>query len=606
MVQLAEDSVQNHVLRKRRNVHIPEEDSEEEPPEMPRTLSTDEESDESGEEHLYRSDHDSDYGDLDVLNGRALRGGPQKVQLSRRVEKLVLDLKEKQELFKRRRRDLAKNLAQSNLARGIRKEFLQQQQRIVFRSKQMAKKLQSGRSRAWRHKWVFALVQMDMAVTAFWMGASPQTFYLYYTAQMAVVMSSKACDYRFTEKHYFLLDFCFFANLCTVLWLWVFPTSGYLFNAIESFCGLLAISVVAFRNSCVPHDFARISNAYVHYPQFLLVLSVKWSCEESQCLGMAKGREEKWFVRFWQAWSIYMIWAVVYSSVIFGFARKRIERKQRETLYGYFADQLGFKDKLPRLLRPHSGMMFMIGHLTLFLAGVGFIWIPFPLQVVAALLAIVIFFHNGGRFYVDHFWKAHERNTVLYVDAASSMMLSLPDGRALVRSSDSRAAGDSEEFLPIADGFRMIVLANRPGFPFLGNDFYRVCGDVFDCHAVEYLDKESELELLRQTAPLVPQEKLAALSDLFLDLRKLSDAGHLSYPYSTRDLLKLAAHAQHFPGDSSEELAANVFGFDAYQEDQRDRLLKALRRHGFAKGKAGEAELFGESRGRKHLRLVRR
>ena len=56
-------------------------------------------------------------------------------------------------------------------------------------------------------------------------------------------------------------------------------------------------------------------------------------------------------------------------------------------------------------------------------------------------------------------------------------------------------------FLPIADGFRMIVLANRqgtsmmpqsaesrpyppmciarPGFPFLGNDFYRVCGDVF-------------------------------------------------------------------------------------------------------------------------------
>jgi len=184
--------------------------------------------------------------------------------------------------------------------------------------------------------------------------------------------------------------------------------------------------------------------------------------------------------------------------------------------------------------------------------------------------------------------------------------LSLPDGRALVRSSDSRAAGDSEEFLPIADGFRMIVLANRPGFPFLGNDFYRVCGDVFDCHAVEYLDKESELELLRQTAPLVPQEKLAALSDLFLDLRKLSDAGHLSYPYSTRDLLKLAAHAQHFPGDSSEELAANVFGFDAYQEDQRDRLLKALRRHGFAKGKAGEAELFGESGGRKHLRLVRR
>ncbi|CAE7437585.1 unnamed protein product [Symbiodinium natans] len=183
--------------------------------------------------------------------------------------------------------------------------------------------------------------------------------------------------------------------------------------------------------------------------------------------------------------------------------------------------------------------------------------------------------------------------------------LSLPDGHTLVRSSDSRLASAGEnEFLPIADGFRMIVLANRPGFPFLGNDFYRVCGDVFDCHAVECLDTESELELLRQTAPRVPQEKLAALSNLFMDLRQLSDSGQLTYPYSTRDLVKLAVHAQNFPGDSSEELAANVFGFDAFQEDQRHHLLKVLRRHGIAKGKAGEAELFGERRGRRNLQLI--
>ena len=450
MVQhLQEESVQNSVLRQRRNVSTTEEDSEEEKTGTGRALSTDhteaedaEDSDDSGE-HLYRSDHDSDYGDLDTVTGRVLRGANQKHQLSRRVEKLVLDFRQKQELFKRRRRDLAQNLAQSYLARGIRKEFMQQQQRIVFRSKQMARKLQSGRSRAWRHKWVFALVQMDFAVTAFWLGASPQTFYLYYTAQMAVVMSSKACDYRFTAQHYFLLDFCFFANLCTVLWLWVFPTSGYLFNAIESFCGLLAISVVAFRNSCVPHDFARISNAYVHYPQILLVLSLKW-CEGNKCAGMSEGRAERWSIRFWQAWSVYMIWAVVYSSVIFGFARKRIERKQRDTLYGYFADKLGFKDKLPNLLRPHSGMVFMLGHQALFLAGVGFLWIPFPVQVLAALLAIVTFFHNGGRFYVDHFWKAHERNTVLYVDAASSMMSSTANEIPTSCSSlDSKEAPES-------------------------------------------------------------------------------------------------------------------------------------------------------------------
>ena len=39
----------------------------------------------------------------------------------------------------------------------------------------------------------------------------------------------------------------------------------------------------------------------------------------------------------------------------------------------------------------------------------------------------------------------------------------------------------------------MIVLANRPGFPFQGNDFFRECGDVFSCHVVGNPDVESQL-----------------------------------------------------------------------------------------------------------------
>jgi len=39
--------------------------------------------------------------------------------------------------------------------------------------------------------------------------------------------------------------------------------------------------------------------------------------------------------------------------------------------------------------------------------------------------------------------------------------------------------------------FRLIVLANRPGFPFLGNDFYATVGDVFAAHTVENPDASS-------------------------------------------------------------------------------------------------------------------
>ena len=85
----------------------------------------------------------------------------------------------------------------------------------------------------------------------------------------------------------------------------------------------------------------------------------------------------------------------------------------------------------------------------------------------------------------------------------------LTDGRRLVSAQiEGASAGRTERTIPIhpvrlkplarwavlehlptlnsmaraglhAQDFRMIVLANRPGFPFLGNDFYREIGDVF-------------------------------------------------------------------------------------------------------------------------------
>ncbi|KAH8072319.1 ATPase [Aureococcus anophagefferens] len=89
--------------------------------------------------------------------------------------------------------------------------------------------------------------------------------------------------------------------------------------------------------------------------------------------------------------------------------------------------------------------------------------------------------------------------------------LQLADGRRLApaatatpaptpRRTPRRAAGD----VPVAPGFRLVVLANRPGFPFLGNDFYRECGDAFACHAVENADEASEVQMLRRYGPGVP------------------------------------------------------------------------------------------------------
>ena len=60
------------------------------------------------------------------------------------------------------------------------------------------------------------------------------------------------------------------------------------------------------------------------------------------------------------------------------------------------------------------------------------------------------------------------------------------------------------------------------------------------------------------------------------------EAGQLAYPYSTRELVKLVAHAQRFPHDSLEELASGVFAFDLANHKKRTPLLEVLQRHGIA------------------------
>ena len=50
---------------------------------------------------------------------------------------------------------------------------------------------------------------------------------------------------------------------------------------------------------------------------------------------------------------------------------------------------------------------------------------------------------------------------------------------------------------PIHPAFRMFALANRPGFPFLGNDFFAEMGDIFAVFAIDNPDQQSEIEMLQ-------------------------------------------------------------------------------------------------------------
>ncbi|XP_075977606.1 von Willebrand factor A domain-containing protein c12.2 [Anticarsia gemmatalis] len=178
---------------------------------------------------------------------------------------------------------------------------------------------------------------------------------------------------------------------------------------------------------------------------------------------------------------------------------------------------------------------------------------------------------------VDEADKAPTHVTCILKTLVENGEMILSDGRRIVpKDMMESSGGDVASFVPVHDDFKMIVLANRPGFPFLGNDFFASLGDLFSCHAVDNPSIESEMELLRSYGPDVPHDVMKKLVQAFAILRDKADQGQLTYPYSTRELVNIVKHLQKYPNEDLATAIGNVFDFDRYSKDMADTLLEVL------------------------------
>ena len=120
---------------------------------------------------------------------------------------------------------------------------------------------------------------------------------------------------------------------------------------------------------------------------------------------------------------------------------------------------------------------------------------------------------RGRVLVVDEFDKAPVEVVCVLKGLLEDGEILLADGRRFVSAKSVLFELSVDPLGPEAEGasilqihpdFRVIALANRPGYPFLGNDFFAEMGDVFACHAIDNPDQASEISLLRAYADDVP------------------------------------------------------------------------------------------------------
>lgn len=189
--------------------------------------------------------------------------------------------------------------------------------------------------------------------------------------------------------------------------------------------------------------------------------------------------------------------------------------------------------------------------------------------------ALVRAVRHGRVLVVDEADKAPTNVTSVMRTLLDTGSMWLADGRKIVPAGTTPT---SDEIVCHPD-FRVIFLANRPGFPFLGNDFYAVMGDLLSCHAVDNPDPDSELALLKEYGSSVSEEVLLKLIDAFSELRTMSDAGTFLYPYSTRELVNIVKHLDAYPEDGITAALSNVLDFEQQEGDIWDMIVSVLHRH---------------------------
>ncbi|CAO2591668.1 von Willebrand factor A domain-containing protein 8 [Lemmus lemmus] len=183
---------------------------------------------------------------------------------------------------------------------------------------------------------------------------------------------------------------------------------------------------------------------------------------------------------------------------------------------------------------------------------------------------------------VDEADKAPTNVTCILKTLVENGEMILADGRRIVAHAAN--VDGRENVIVIHPDFRMVVLANRPGFPFLGNDFFGTLGDIFSCHAIDNPKPHSELEMLKQYGPNVPESILQKLVAAFGELRSLADQGIINYPYSTREVVNIVKHLQKFPNEGLSSVVRNVFDFDSYNNDMREILMNTMHKYGIPIG----------------------
>ncbi|XP_021637967.2 glycerophosphocholine acyltransferase 1 [Hevea brasiliensis] len=321
---------------------------------------------------------------------------------------------------KQRLKDRSKKVAQT-------KEMLSKQanQTKEILSKQAVKiAKQAEEHQSFLSKVTHLLGVLGFGGFCFLLGARPQDIPYVYCLFYVIFVPLRWIYYRFKKWHYYLLDFCYYANTIFLVDLLLYPKDEKLFMICFSFAeGPLAWALIVWRCSLVFSSVDKLVSVLIHLLPGLVFFTIRWwnpaTFEAMHPEGTSQRAswpyvvEDKSFLLTWLFWVplvAYTLWQVLYFLIVNVLRRQRLLRDPEVmTSYRELSKKAQKANniwwRLSGLLGDQNRMfMYILLQAIFTVATMGLtvpIFMSYELHAVFQILKVSAAVWNGGSFLLD-------------------------------------------------------------------------------------------------------------------------------------------------------------------------------------------------------------
>lgn len=267
-------------------------------------------------------------------------------------------------------------------------------------------------------------------------GRWPHILPLVYTIQALFLITLRFFIYKRKSWHYFVYDLCYFVNVLTLLYLWVFPSSKVLFTVCYTLShGPLGFAIVLWRNSLVFHSLDKVTSLFIHMYPPLTLFTLRWvlpiELQRQYYPAIADiGSSVHTKTAIFYTVVFYIIWQLLYYTFIVYGRREKVDRGLRATSYTWLlADKSGVVFRLIQKFGfdgPSDGrgrykllfyFLLQFGYMLLSILPVC-LWYYRNMYANVVFLCVIfaVSVYNGASFYIDVFSRRYIKSLELLHD----------------------------------------------------------------------------------------------------------------------------------------------------------------------------------------------